>query len=159
MLLLLICATASGGIPCAIFWAKELRIVVLLFLSKSMTSPTPQANRTTLDTATIKENHLYLKYSFFSVESFCTRQHEEIIPIDRISSVEYKVGPKGGDHGWAILSTEKRDYLVNDETEFQCKEITSFGKKHSELRDDIIALLRPLGITITQVSSTSAPCF
>jgi hypothetical protein len=116
-------------------------------------------NRTSLDTATIKDGHLYLKYSYFSVESFCTRQHEEIIPIERIDSVEYRVGPKGGDHGWAIISKEKRDYLVNSDTEFKGKELTSFGKKHSEMRDDVIALLAPLGVTIKEIASTSAPCF
>lgn len=102
---------------------------------------------TTVDQAEIKNAHLYLNYEYYDTGVMGYRHDEIIIPIERIMVLIYHVGPKGGDHGWGIQSNEN-------------KTLADFGKKHTQLRDNLIKMFGEKKILVQKIQGTgSGPCY
>jgi hypothetical protein len=59
------------------------------------------------------------------------------LPKEKINYVEQLVGPKGGDHGWKILSKDPYPYNGIDGKEFDC--LKEFGRGRIELMNLFIS--------------------
>jgi hypothetical protein len=100
-----------------------------------------------MDTAQIKSDHLYLRYSYYDTGIMGYREDEKIVPLDRIGRIVEHVGPRGGDHGWKVVGRDG-------------KELADFGRKHTDLRDATKALLATKNIPAEMVHNTgSGPCY
>lgn len=103
--------------------------------------------------AEVRDSHLYL---YYWVYDYGNKLEETIIPIDRIDHIVERIGVRGGDHGFIILSKELNQYPTNDGYgEHYNKTIFSWGRGMREVLEDIKHLLPQLEIQ-TAVQQGSA---
>lgn len=99
-------------------------------------------------------------YFEFKVYSMGVGPIDEIIKVQKkdINYIEQYVGPRGGDHGWAIIGFEpdttgchhslRGNYGPNE----KCKELKSFWRDRTDLLDMLITLT---GVKVKEITIQS----
>lgn len=91
------------------------------------------------NTATIKDNHLYITYDYYD---YGHQEGRKIIPLKDIECIKAKVGTKGGMHTWSIRGYHP-EYSERDWNKDKKRDIEIFSgdRKNTELIEQITNLL------------------
>ena len=103
------------------------------------------------NTATLKDNHLYITYE--SYPGYDTK----IIPVEDIECIKANVGVRGGMHTWSLRGYHPR-YSTSDWSKGKERdmEIFSGGRKSTDLIEKIMVVLPDLKY-IKKVENGGAP--
>ena len=91
------------------------------------------------NTATVKDNHLYITYDYYD---YGPKEGRKIIPIADIECIKATVGSKGGMHTWSLMGYHPEySELDYNKDEKRDQELFSGDRKDSELIGQITKLL------------------
>jgi len=92
-----------------------------------------------MNTATIKDNHLYITYEYYD---YGHKVGRKIIPLEDIECIKAKVGKKGGMHTWSLRGYHP-EYSDKDYNKDRRRDIEIYcgDRKDTDLIDQITKLL------------------
>ena len=91
------------------------------------------------NTATLKDNHLYITYDYYD---YGQREGRKIIPIEDIERIVANVGKRGGMHTWSLRGYHP-EYSELDYNKDKKRDIEIYirDRKDCDLIEQIITLL------------------